>query len=189
MPIYEFYCPDNHTIYSFLGKSSRYASVTPECPANPAYRMVRLISGFAAPRKRHQTPKTPGASHEPDETRMEAAMAQMEREFGSMDPENPDPRALGRMMRRMAEISGEKVDARMEEVFRRLEEGADPESLESEYGDLLGDEGGPEGPAAEGDAPIDEGGKEAKALAKSQPRIRIRPPKRDTNLYDFEPLP
>lgn len=189
MPIYEFYCPDNHTIYSFLGKSSRYASVIPMCPADPSFRMARMVSSFAAPRKRQETPKTPGATPGFDETRMEATMAQMEREFGSMDPENPDPRALGRMMRRMAEISGEKVDGRMEEVFRRLEEGADPESLESEYGELLGDEGGTEGAVAEEGAAQEGDAKETKATAKGPPRLRIRPPKRDPNLYDFEPMP
>ncbi len=187
MPIYEFYCPDNHTLYSFLGKSSRYATVVPKCPANPSFRMVRMISDFAAPRKRPQTP-TPGAGPgELDDARMESAMAQMEREFGSMDPENPDPRELGRMMRRMAEISGEKIDGRMEEVFRRLEEGADPESLEQEYGDLLtGESEGDETSPEEGLAKTE---KSERAIDADKPRLRLMPPKRDPNLYDFEPLP
>lgn len=189
MPIYEFYCPDNHTIYSFLGKSSRYANVTPKCPADPAFRMVRMFSPFAAPRKRQEASKPGGPDAAPDDARMEAAMAQMEREFGSMDPENPDPRALGRMMRRMAELSGEKVDARMDEVFRRLEEGADPETLESEYGDLLGDEAGPGEPAAGEGASKDEGSKDLAPSPRAHRRLPLRPPRRDSNLYDFDPLP
>ena len=36
------------------------------------------------------------------------------------------------MMRRMAELTGERIDGDMEEVVRRLEEGADPESLEEQ---------------------------------------------------------
>ncbi len=188
MPIYEFYCPDNHTIYSFLGKSSRYASVVPRCPAGPEFRMVRMISSFAAPKKRQDAPPSPGAAPDFDETRMETAMAQMEREFGSMDPDNPDPRALGRMMRRIAEVSGEKVDDRMEEVFRRLEEGADPESLESEYGDLLGDENSPDDASPAQGQDKETAPPEAKGASHSRPRLRIRPPKRDPNLYEFDPL-
>jgi len=189
MPIYEFYCPNNHTIYSFLGKSSRYATVIPKCPADPSFRMIRMISDFAAPRKRQETPKVPGSPAGIDDSRMEAAMAQMEREFGSMDTENPDPRALGRMMRRMAEISGEKIDGRMEEVFRRLEEGVDPESLESEYGDLLGDENSPDDASPAQGQDKETAPPEAKSGSHSRPRLRIRPPKRDPNLYEFEPLP
>lgn len=188
MPIYEFYCPENHTIYSFLGKSSRYATVIPKCPADPSFRMIRMISDFAAPRKHQETPKAPGVPADIDDSRMDAAMAQMEREFGSMDPENPDPRALGRMMRRMAEISGEKIDGRMEEVFRRLEEGADPESLEEEYGDLLGEEGGPESPGGEEAIAQGQGVKDIATETKPSSRIRLRPPRRDPNLYDFETL-
>lgn len=189
MPIYEFYCPNNHTIYSFLGKSSRYATVIPKCPADPSFRMIRMISDFAAPRKRQEMPKVPGSPADIDDSRMEAAMAQMEREFGSMDTENPDPRALGRMMRRMAEISGEKIDGRMEEVFRRLEEGADPESLESEYGDLLGGEGEPEESGEAEAAAQGEGTGEGAGQTRSSRQLRLRPPKRDPDLYDFEPLP
>ena len=40
---------------------------------------------------------------------MEAAMGAMEKEFSNVD-EN-DPRAMGRMMRRMAEMTGEKRGA------------------------------------------------------------------------------
>lgn len=187
MPIYEFYCPDNHTIYSFLGKSSLYASVVPRCPADPSFRMVRIVSEFAAPRKRTPVTGAGAAGQDQDDARIETAMAQMEREFGSMDPDNPDPRALAGMMRRMAEISGEKIDARMEEVCRRLEEGADPESLEDEYGDLLTEE-----PAEESSATGDDqakGGEREAAAPASKPLIRLRPPKRDPNLYDFEPMP
>lgn len=189
MPIYEFYCPDNHTIYAFFAKATRYAGVVPKCPADPAFRMVRLLSSFAVSRKRSEAPKTGPSSgaDDADDTRLDAAMAQMEQEFGSMDPENPDPRAMGRMMRRMAELSGEKVDPGMEEVFRRLEEGADPESLEQEYGDLLGGEE----PATEPGDPAT--GAESKAAPKTAgaaaPRLRVRPPRRDPELHEFEPLP
>src|SRR6185295_2926283 len=65
-----------------------------------------------------------------EEARMDAAMGAMEREFASVD-EN-DPRAMARMMRRMSELTGERIDGEMEEVVRKLEEGTDPESLEEQ---------------------------------------------------------
>ena len=59
-----------------------------------------------------------------EDARMESAMNAMEKEFASVD-EN-DPKAMARMMRRMSELTGEKIDGEMEEVVRKLEEGADP---------------------------------------------------------------
>src|SRR6187401_2703245 len=108
MPIYEFYCPDNHKIYSFFARSLAYSGRTPRCPDNPKLRMERMISRFAVPGRAKEEPDTlPGS--DPDDTRMEAAMAEMEREFGGMDSENPDPRQMARMMRRMTSIMGENV--------------------------------------------------------------------------------
>jgi hypothetical protein len=108
---------------------------------------------------------------------MEAAMNAMESEFANVD-EN-DPRAMGRMMRRMAELTGEKIDGEMEEVVRKLEEGADPDSLEGELGDSFPDDGGPggEGPTA-GEKP---------ETGEKKPRFKARKaqPKRDPVLYDY----
>jgi len=47
MPIYEYYCPDNHTIYQFYAKTLAQGKITPKCPANPAYRMEKILSSFA----------------------------------------------------------------------------------------------------------------------------------------------
>jgi len=88
-------------------------------------------------------------------------MAQMEREMESID-EN-DPRAMGRMMRRMSELTGEPIGGEMEEMVRKLEEGQDPETIEEEMGDLLGDEA--EGGGMGGGFP--------------------GAPSRDPNLYDY----
>ena len=59
-------------------------------------------------------------------------MGMMEKEFSGVD-EN-DPKAMARMMRKMSEATGEKIDGEMEEVVRKLEEGADPDSLEEQLG-------------------------------------------------------
>ena len=109
---------------------------------------------------------------------MDAAMSAMEKEFSNVD-EN-DPRAIGRLMRRMSEITGEKIDGEMEEVVRRLEEGEDPEALEEEMGG--------EGPCSMEDPDgFGAGGAEAELRKEKRHRFRAkRPPARDPKLYDYD---
>ena len=183
MPIYEYYCPENHKIYSFFAKTLAQGQTVPRCPDNPAYRMQKIISPFAVTGRARQ-PKDPvgGAGAGPDDARMEAALAAMEGEFGNVD-EN-DPRAMGRMMRRMSEMAGEPLDGEMEEVVRKLEEGADPDELEASLGEAGGGpedaDAGPEsGPGA---------GQGGDPAAGGRPRYRLRrgPPQRDPVLHDYE---
>ena len=79
----------------------------------------------------------------------EPDLAGMEQMLSGID-EN-DPRSMGRVMRKMAEQTGEPLDGEMEEVVRRLESGEDPEKIEERMGDALGDAGGPGGPGGGGD--------------------------------------
>ena len=56
-----------------------------------------------------------------------------------------DPKSLGRMMRRMADETGEDLGPEFGEVINRLEKGEDPEAIEQsmpELGDMMGDAGG-----------------------------------------------
>ena len=75
------------------------------------------------------------------------------------------------MMRRMGEITGQKMPSQMDEVIARLEKGEDPEKLEEEYGDVFEkmDEmaGGGEGP-------------EGRAKRRKKPRIT-----RDPTLHEM----
>ena len=184
MPIYEYYCPDNHTVYQFYAKTLAQGKTIPQCPDNPKYRMVKCVSSFAVTRggKGDETPPAEaGGDDAADDGRMEAAMSAMEKEFAHVD-EN-DPRAMGRMMRRMAEMTGEKLDGEMEEVVRKLEEGADPESLE----DALGDDA-PGADDALGDPASAQGGSSGKELREKRARftaLRQRPARRDPQLYDY----
>jgi hypothetical protein len=102
---------------------------------------------------------------------MEAAMGEMEREFSGVD-EN-DPRAMGRMMRRMADLTGETLGGEMEEVVRKLEEGADPDSLEDGLG------------AGEGEAGPEEPGPPEPSAPRHRYRGRRGAPVRDPRLYDY----
>lgn len=179
MPIYEYYCPDNHTIYQFYAKTLAQGATVPPCPDNPRFAMQKMISSFAVQRRGGGVPDAgegPSGGESADDSRMEAAMSAMEREFGQVD-EN-DPKAMGRMMRRMAELTGEKLDGQMEEVVRRLEEGADPDSIEEQLagadeGEMPGGEGGP---GESGDEPRE---------ARHRFRVRRRVPRRDPRLYDY----
>ena len=182
MPIYEYYCPDNHTIYQFFAKTLSQGRTLPKCPENPAFRMQKMMSAFAVTsgNKKEGAAESPGAdggTDGPDDSRMEAAMNAMESEFANVD-EN-DPRAMGRMMRRMAELTGEKVDGEMEEVVRKLEEGADPDALEEELGGAF-----PEGEGSEGAMPTDTPGGEKEK--KHRFKARRSQPRRDPTLYDYD---
>ena len=195
MPIYEYYCPDNNKIYSFYAKTVAQGQTTPKCPDNPGYRLLKLVSAFAVTGRTRKAAaqggtesaggtaaEGPGANPGED-ARMEAAMSAMEGEFANVD-EN-DPRAMGRMMRRMAELTGEKLDGQMEEVVRKLEEGADPDALEAEMGDAFDDkQGGADDPDG-----MEPGGEQKPDADPKEPRQRFRrrrPPVRDPKLYDFE---
>src|ERR1700722_6945135 len=148
MPIYQYYCPENHRIYQFYARTLAQGRSVPRCPDNPRFTMRKILSPFAvggpASAETGEGPPLGSAPPEPGDERIEAAMGAMEREFSGVD-EN-DPRAMGRMMRRMADLTGERMDGGMEEVVRKLEEGADPDSIEEQL------EGTPE-PGSEPPAP------------------------------------
>jgi predicted nucleic acid-binding Zn ribbon protein len=196
MPIYEYYCPDNHKIYSFYAKTLAQGQTEPKCPENPTFRMRKILSPFAVTGRMRKAagsesgdasaePPTSGAGGDPAaEAKMEAAMSAMEGEFANVD-EN-DPRAMGRMMRRMSEVTGEALDGEMEEVVRKLEEGADPDELEAQMGDTFGESGDPDDPRGTGP-----GGGEGippaeRTEPRRRPRVRRGPPARDPKLYDYE---
>lgn len=146
MPIYEFYCPDNNKLYQFLAPSISYREKTPRCPDNAAFRMQRRMSKFAIVGKaKEESEDDPFAGM--DETKMESLMAEMERDIGSLDDTNPDPRQLGRFMRKMTDLMGDRTPESLRELVQRLEAGEDPEKLEEQFGDVGGE--GEEGPAAD----------------------------------------
>lgn len=174
MPIYEYYCPDNNTIYQFYAKTLAQGQTIPKCPDNARFRMRKIVSAFAITGEAKESAAAGAPGDAADDARMEAALGAMEKEFAGAD-EN-DPRAMARMMRRMSDLTGEKLGGEMEEAVRKLEEGADPEAIEEQFG-LDGDdsEGGP-------DASPSEEPKEGRRRLK----IRRAAPRKDPKLYDYE---
>jgi len=177
MPIYEFYCPDNHKLYSFFARSLAYSNKTPRCPDNPQFRMEREISKFAITGRAKEKPNLEGGEGaEMDDPRLQSALAQMEREMSGLNTDNPDPKMLARMMRRMAELTGERVPEQMDEMMHRMEAGDDIEQLEAEYGDAFDAfEAGAEGDSEAGPA---------KALQTRLLKMRGAP-ERDPTLYEM----
>jgi len=157
MPIYEFLCHDCNRIYSFFSRSFKEDRI-PNCPKCHGKNMTKQIS-LVSPHIRRDlkhpdihsnTDNQDGLDHPYDpteEAKMEKAMRVLEKEMAGMDQENPDPRQLGRLMRRMSEITGEPMPEEMNEAVRRLEAGEDPEKIEEEMGDLFGEgDNAPGGP-------------------------------------------
>ena len=148
------------------------------------YCMEKLLSGFSVTGKAKDglLEGGDGASDDPfagmSEAQARSAMHELEKTVGSMDEENPDPRQMGQLMRKMAEMTGEIMDEGMEEVIRRLEEGADPDELEDTMGDLLGEDDDAE---SEGQAEVmEEGAAKGKGRRLNQPK-----PIRDPEMYEM----
>ncbi len=168
MPIYEFYSPDTNKVYSFFARTLAQGRKIPRCPDRPGARMERMISRFAVTGRAVEKNTPPGDEADP---RMERVMAEMQSEMAAMDEANPDPRALGRMMRKMTEATGQTMPGEMEQMIRRLEAGEDPEKLEEEFGDAF--EGMEDLPGGE------EAGEGGVA------RARVRRPVKDPALYEM----
>lgn len=180
MPIYEFYSPQTNKIYSFFARSMAMREKVPSCPDNPKAKMVKMVSGFAITGKAEpDKPESDGLhddDFDTDNPKVAAAMREMEHAMAGMDEENPDPRMLGSLMRKMADLSGEKMPEALGEMIGRLEKGEDPEKLEAEYGDTLESLDSELGSEAEGAS------KEGR-LARLLRRRAL--PQRDPTLYEM----
>jgi putative FmdB family regulatory protein len=69
----------------------------------------------------------------------DSRMDSMADEFSGFEGLENDPKALGKMMRKMGKEMGEDVPPEFDEVVNRLESGQSPEEIESALPDLGGD--------------------------------------------------
>lgn len=146
MPIYEFYCPECHRVFSFLSRSIDTRK-TPACPRCGKSSLTRRVSSFAISRGR-QEPTAPPGFPDVDDARLEAAMESLAREAEGMNEE--DPRQSAHLMRKLFDATGMPMTVGMQEALRRMEAGEDPEKIEAEMGDVfeedpLGETGGKKG--------------------------------------------
>lgn len=182
MPIYEFYCADCHTVYSFFSRRIN-TEKRPDCPKCGRPRLERRVSRFAISRggqSGSEKGEGDGGGEEGedllppgfDEEKFERAMMELADEAENMDEE--DPRQMARLMRRLSQTTGLQFGGAMEEAIRRLEAGEDPESIEEDLGDVL-----------EQEEPIfEQSGGSLKRVVQ-----HLLPPRVEETLYDLDAAP
>ena len=150
MPIYEFACPKCRVIFNFLSKRINPDRL-PVCPKCGNKKMAKQMSRFAAPRKVEEPlakSESSGDEGPPapnlDDPRLMRAMGEMERDIEHLDENNP--RHMAHLMRKMKDLMPPgTMPKEMDIAIKRLEAGEDPEKIEADMGDVLGDfMGGPE---------------------------------------------
>ena len=149
MPIYEYACTKCRVIFNFLSKRTNPDRL-PVCPKCGNKKMEKQMSRFAMSRGLKEPPaKTEPQSGEPptpdfDDPRMERAMMEMERDMEHLDENNP--KHMAHMMRKMKDLMPPgTMPKELDVAIKRLEAGEDPEKIEEDMGDVLGDlMGGPD---------------------------------------------
>jgi putative FmdB family regulatory protein len=167
MPIYEFYCPDCHTVYNFLAKSIQITR-RPQCPRCGRPDLQRQVSQFAISKGRGDNQETADPTPD-DEANMERALSELSSEMDGASED--DPRQMARMMRKLFQSTGMQLNEPLEEAMRRMEAGEDPDEIEQDMGDVL-----------EGIDPLS---MESLKKAARQDITRRQPPNVDPELYDL----
>jgi putative FmdB family regulatory protein len=154
MPIYEFACPKCRVIFNFLSQRINPAR-KPACPKCGSKKMRKEMSRFAMTKGLKESAAAPAgqeAAGQPvpdmDDPRVMRAMSEMERDMEHLDENNP--KHMAHMMRKMKDIMPPgTMPKELDIAIKRLEAGEDPEKIEADMGDVLGDlmggEGGPGG--------------------------------------------
>ena len=156
MPIYEYLCIPCNRVFNFLSPRVNPGE-SPSCPKCGSQELRKQMSRFAfvgrtqkasgAKAGAETTAVDGGAGNAPgmdesspfDDPRVEQQMERLMQEAEGIDED--DPRQVGRLMRRMTELTGEALDPEMATAIRRLEAGDDPEKIEADMGDVLGTDG------------------------------------------------
>ena len=163
MPIYEFYCDECNTIFSFFSKTINTDKI-PHCPKCKTKPLERRMSSFAFTGRAKEEGDMDDLPI--DEGKMERAMQMLAGEAENINEE--DPRQAANLMRKLTDMTGLELGSGMEEALRRMERGEDPEQIEAEMGDLL-----------ENEDPFQLAARKGGVLA-GRPA-----PKRDETLYDL----
>ena len=151
MPIYEFACPKCRRVFNFFSQRIKPKRL-PVCPKCGNKKMARQMSSFAT-LKGAKEPAAPSDTSGPpmpdmDDPRVMRAMSEMERDMSNLDENNP--KHMAHMMRKMKDIlPADAMPKEFEVAIKRLEAGEDPEKIEADMGDVLGDAFG-EGPPGGG---------------------------------------
>jgi putative FmdB family regulatory protein len=149
MPIYEFACPKCRVIFNFFSQRVSPKHL-PKCPKCGNRKMEKQMSSFALTRGAKEPATLEGGNESEgpmpdlDDPRVARAMSEMERDMEHMDENNP--KHMAHMMRKMKEmLPPGSMPKEIDTAIKRLEAGEDPEKIEADMGDILGDMMGGEG--------------------------------------------
>lgn len=129
MPYYPYRCLECKKRFDVFLTYSEYGIKTVLCPNCGSQNIQRRISRIRIARS--------------EESRLDN-LSDMNG-LDDLDGLEDDPRALGKMMRKMSREMGEDVGPEFDEVIDRLEAGQSPEEIETALPDLGGNAGAPGG--------------------------------------------
>jgi putative FmdB family regulatory protein len=118
MPTYDFICNDCKQRFEVFLTFSEYGRKTVTCLLCNSKNVRRRMTKVRIAKS--------------DASRMDS----MADEFSGIEGLEDDPKAMGRMMRKMGKEMGEDLPPEFNEVVDRLEKGQSPEEIEKEVPDL-----------------------------------------------------
>ncbi len=126
MPTYDFLCNKCHQRFDVFMTFDEYGKKTVTCAHCGSQDVRRRMTRVRIAKS--------------EESRMDS----MADQFSGIEGLENDPKAMGKMMRKMGTEMGEEVPPEFDEVVDRLEAGQSPEDIESSMPDLGGNAGGGE---------------------------------------------
>jgi putative FmdB family regulatory protein len=121
MPTYDFICNTCEKRFEVFMTFSEYGKKAVHCAYCQSDNVRRRMTKVRIARS--------------DETRLESAAD----DFSGLEGIENDPKALGRMMRKMGGEMGEDLPPEFDDVVERLESGQSPQEIESALPDLGAD--------------------------------------------------
>lgn len=125
MPIYQYRCLNCKKRFEVSLSYKEYGEKSVQCPHCTSDKIQRRIGRIRVAKS--------------EESRMDSLT-----DPSGLEGLENDPRALGKMMRKMSNEMGEDVGPEFDEVVDRLEAGQSPEDIEKAIPDLEGGAGGVE---------------------------------------------
>ncbi len=123
MPVYQYRCLSCKKRFEVFLSYQEYGSKAVHCPHCASDQVQRRIGRIRVAKS--------------EESRVDALT-----DTSDLEGLENDPRALGKMMRKMSNEMGEDVGPEFDEVVDRLEAGQSPEDIEKAIPDLEGGAGG-----------------------------------------------
>ena len=118
MPTYDFICQNCNQRFDVFLTYSEYGKKTVSCIHCGSDKVRRRLTKVRIAKSQ------------------ESRMDDMEGDLGGLEGMEDDPRALGKMMRKMGKEMGEELPPEFDDVVGRLESGQSPEEIEKDMPEL-----------------------------------------------------